>query len=71
MGYDGVLCCHENTCYVIFIDAFFESYIVLVQSMRVSILRSIGTKLTSLENLTSHEVSTTSSSKVMAQTVIL
>ena len=51
MLYNGVFGCHGNTCYVIFIGAIFICYIVQVQSMCVPILRSIGTKLTKLENM--------------------
>ena len=51
MLYNGVFGCHGNTCYVIFIGAFFTCFIVYVQSMCVPILRSIGTKLTKLEHM--------------------
>ena len=50
--YNGVFGCHGNTCYIIFYQWFvFARYIVQVQSMCVRILRSIGTKLTNLENM--------------------
>ena len=51
--YNWVFGCHGNTCYVIFIGAFFcmIHLILYVQSMCVPILRSIGTKLTKLENM--------------------
>ena len=35
----------------ILINAFFARYLVYVQSMCVPILRSIGTKLTNVENM--------------------
>ena len=101
MLYNGIFGCHGNICWVILMCnvhiTIFAMYIIYVQSMCVPILRSIGTKLTNLENMqksyvlfdvmwrknsSSHvigvgyfcqehfEVSTSSVSKVMAQTMV-
>ena len=51
MLYNGVFGCHGNTCYVIFIGAILYMLYSIGQSMCVPILRSIGTKLTKLENM--------------------
>ena len=99
----GVFGCHGNTCYVILIGAFFCMIHSTGPINCVPILRSIGTKLTNLENMqrivfylksrdaqtvrrtswgaptlliknilkpTRNLYSTTSGSKVMAQTVV-
>ena len=47
MLYRGIFGWHGNICYVILINAFLQG----TQSMYVPILRSIGTKLTNLENM--------------------
>ena len=50
MLYNGVFGCHGNTCYVIFIGAIFYM-LCSIGPILVPILRSIGTKLTKLENM--------------------
>ena len=52
MLYNGVFGCHGNTCYVIFIGAIlYMLYSIGPINVCVPILRSIGTKLTKLENM--------------------
>ena len=83
MLYNGIFGCHGNICSVILINAIFARCIVLIQSMCVPMLRSIGTKLTNLENiqklyvyLTSRDTNTVRrtswgwDTKVMAHTVV-
>ena len=70
MLYNGIVGCHG----VILINAFFPWYPILymqVQSMCVTILRSIGTKLTNLENMPKSYVLFDVTSKVIAQAVVL
>ena len=48
MLYNGILGCHGNICYVILINAFLQG----IGPINVfTNLRSIGTKLTNLENM--------------------
>ena len=51
MLYNGVFGCHGNTYYVIFIGAIFYMLYSICPINVLPILRSIGTKLTKLENM--------------------